>query len=195
MDDDRKLTFGGRRALNIIGTPNTKLYREEKYPEANTTALREPDKKILDEIDGKHSVRQIISGAGLDFETGLHSIAWLMQTGYVYSSEVIERILQEHSDKLAFFAEIFSDPEHDQEFWEKVIADIVSGDEELGECAPGLSWEGLSPAVKEPPPSPVQLREYFVNVMVALYDKAEEILGADAVLAKRILLDSRRPSM
>ncbi|MBD3284893.1 hypothetical protein GF359_00860 [candidate division WOR-3 bacterium] len=194
MNDERKLTFGGRRAMNIIGTPNTKLYREEKYPEAGTHALREPDKKILNHIDGKSSVRQIISEAGVDFETGLHSIAWLMQTGFVYSSEVIERILQEHSDKLAFFAEIFADAEHDEEFWEKVISDIVSDNPELEDKAPGLSWEGLSPTVKPPPPSPAQLKDYFINVMVALYDKAEEILGPDAVLAKRILLDSRRPS-
>ncbi|GAI05292.1 unnamed protein product, partial [marine sediment metagenome] len=34
-------------------------------------------------------------------------------------------------------------------------------------------------------------REYFLQLFISLYDKAEEIFGSEAVLAKRILLDVR----
>lgn len=176
--------------MSIIGTPNTRLFRESRYAGADTHALRDSDKLILNEIDGKRTVRQIISDAGLDFETGLHSIAWLMQTGIVYSGEVVEKTLQEQSDKLAFFAEIFTDEKHGQDFWEDAIKSIIKDKPELVKLGPGLSWEGLSASLSEPLPSPSQIKEYFLFLFVALYDKAEEILGADAVLAKRILLDS-----
>ncbi|MBN2380524.1 hypothetical protein JXM67_12055 [candidate division WOR-3 bacterium] len=189
--NERKLTFGGRRALNIIGTPSTKLFREHEGWPGDSHALRDADKQILNQVDGRRNVRQIIDAAGVDYETGLHSIAWLMKTGFVYSGEVVEGLLHEQSDRLAFFTEIFSDAEHDEEYWEGVIASIIKDKPEFRDLAPGLTWEGLSPNLAEPLPSPSQLKDYFVHVMVALYDKAEEILGADAVLAKRILLDAR----
>lgn len=186
--DERKLTFSARRALTIVGSAQTRLFKETES-QIDNQALREQDRLILKSVDGKRSVREVISQAGLDFEEGLHSVAWLVRTGFVYSDQEVARLIQEQSDRLAMFAELFSDREHGLEFWQTRISEIINRDSSLAGLAPGISWDDLNPEVIEPIPSPAQVRDYFLHLFVAMYDEAEEIYGTQAVLAKRILLD------
>lgn len=186
--DERKLTFSARRALTIVGSAQTRLFKETES-QIDNQALREQDRLILKSVDGKRSVREVISQAGLDFEEGLHSVAWLVRTGFVYSDQEVARLIQEQSDRLAMFAELFSDREHGLEFWQTRVSEIINRDSSLAGLAPGISWDDLNPEVIEPIPSPAQVRDYFLHLFVAMYDEAEEIYGTQAVLAKRILLD------
>lgn len=187
--DERKLTIGARRALTVIGSAESKLFKSSEAHAPDDKALREQDRSILDAVDGKRSAREVIQASGLDYELGLHSIAWLVQTGFLYSTESLQRYVEQQADRLALFVDLFSDAEHDAEFWESRINSIIKGSPELKDTMPGLGWEGITPRVSEPFPAPGEIREYFLSLFVPLYDTAEEIFGSQAVLAKRILLD------
>lgn len=191
--NERRLTFSARRALAIIGSFETKLFRESEYTEADSKALREQDLKVLEEVDGDRTAREIITAAGVDLETGLHSLAWLVRTGFLYSSDAVERLLDDQADRLALFAELFSNTQHGPEFWQDEVERLVGTNPELVKLAPALSWEweGLNPKLSGSVPSLMQVRDYFLNLFIALYDRAEELFGTESVLAKRILLDVR----
>jgi len=187
--DERKLTFGARRALTMIGSTKTRILKEKESLSAK--ALRKQDMKILEAVDDKKDVSEVIMASGLDQETALHSIAWLLNTGFIYSDQTLFRILQKETDRLVLFTEVFRDPSHDIGFWQKVLASIADSNSTLKKLAPGLEWDGLNPKLADPLPTPSQLKDYFLELYVALYDKAEEFLGTEAVIAKRILLDVR----
>ncbi|TET22646.1 MAG: hypothetical protein E3J71_05140 [Candidatus Stahlbacteria bacterium] len=187
----RRLTFGARKALAVIGSLEAKLFRSSQESKLTPKALRKQDRLILEAVDGKRSAREAILASGLDYEIGLHSIAWLVQTGFLYSSETLKRYLEHQADRLALFVDLFSDVEHDADFWENEIDSILKETGELNDALPGLSWEGITPHISEPFPAPEAIREYFLQLFISLYDKAEEIFGSEAVLAKRILLDVR----
>jgi hypothetical protein len=187
--DERKLTFGARKALAVIGSLEARLFRSEGGKGADTKALREQDMVILEQVDGKRSVREVILASDLDYEVGLHSIAWLVRTGFLYSGETLQKYLEKQADRLALFIDLFSDSGHTVDFWEKEIASIIKNTPDFKDGLAGLAWEGITPRVSEPYPAPSDVDEYFLQVFIALYDKAEDIFGAQAVLAKRILLD------
>ncbi|MCK4334444.1 hypothetical protein KAX06_06650 [candidate division WOR-3 bacterium] len=189
--DKRRLTFGARKALAVIGSLEAKLFRSSQETELTPKALREQDRLILEAVDGERSAREAILASGLDYEVGLHSIAWLVQTGFLYSGESLQRYVEHQADRLALFVDLFSDVEHDAEFWENEIDSILQEADELKDALPGLSWEGIIPHISEPFPAPEEIREYFLQLFISLYDKAEEIFGSEAVLAKRVLLDVR----
>lgn len=189
--DKRKLTFGARKALTVIGSLEAKLLRSSQESKLTLKALRKQDILILEAVDGKRSARGVILASGLDYEIGLHSIAWLVQTGFLYSSETLQRYLEHQADRLALFVDLFSDAGHDTEFWETRIDSILKELPELKDTLPGLVWDGITPRITEPAPEPAEIREYFLQLFISLYDKAEEIFGSEAVLAKRILLDVR----
>lgn len=187
--DERKMSFGARRALAIIGSTNALLLREPSAEEADSKALREQDRKVLDAVDGKRNAREVVSTAGLELETGLNSLAWLIRTGFIYSVETVRLEVERQADRLELFVELFSDSGHGVEFWQKVIADTVKENPALNKTMPSIQWDGLSPRISEPSPSPSKIREYFLELFVSLYDNAEEIFGSESVIAKRILLD------
>ena len=189
--DKRRLTFGARKALAVIGSLEAKLFRSSQETELTPKALREQDRLILEAVDGERSAREAILASGLDYEVGLHSIAWLVQTGFLYSGESLQRYVEHQADRLALFVDLFSDVEHDAEFWENEIDSILQEADELKDALPGLSWEGIIPHISEPFPAPEEIREYFLQLFISLYDKAEEIFGSEAVLAKLVLLDGR----
>ncbi len=189
--DERKMSFGARRALAIIGSTNALLLRERSAREADSKALREQDRQVLEAVDGKRNAREVVAKAGLELETGLNSIAWLIRTGFIYSGETVRLEAERQADRLGLFIELFADPSHGVEFWQKVIGDTVKANPALGKAVPGIKWDGLSPKISEPSPSPGEIREYFLELFVSLYDKAEGIFGSEAVIAKRILLDVR----
>lgn len=187
--NERKLTIGARRALSFIGSLEARLFKTSEQNAPDPKALRRQDRSILDKVDGKRSVREVIGACGLDYEVGFHSIAWLVSTGFLYSSETLQRYLQNQADRLALFVDLFSDAGHDAEFWENRIDSIIRESPELKDALAGLSWEGITPMISEPFPAPNQIQEYFLQLFTRLYDTAEEIFGSQAVLAKRILLD------
>ncbi len=187
--DERKMSFGARRALAIIGSTNSLLLRERSAKEADSKALREQDRKVLDAVDGKRNAREVVSAAGLEFENGLNSLAWLIRTGFIYSAETVRLEVDRQADRLGLFVELFSDSGHGAEFWQKVIVDVVKGNLMLQKIVPSIQWDGLSPRISDPPPSPGEIREYFLELFVSLYDRAEEVFGSESVIAKRILLD------
>jgi len=189
--DKRRLTFGARKALTVIGSPEAKLFRSSQETKLTLKALREQDRLILEAVDGKRSAREAILASGLDYEVGLHSIAWLVQTGFLYSGESLQRYVEHQTDRLALFVDLFSDAGHDAEFWDNRIDSIIKESPELKDTMPGLGWEGITPHISEPFPAPEEIREYFLQLFISLYDKAEEIFGPEAVLAKRVLLDVR----
>jgi len=189
--DKRRLTFGARKALAVIGSLEAKLFRSSQESKLTPKALRKQDRLVLEAIDGERSAREAILASGLDYEVGLHSIAWLVQTGFLYSGESLQRYVEHQADRLALFVDLFSDVEHDAEFWENEIDSILQEADELKDALPGLSWEGIIPHISEPFPAPEEIREYFLQLFISLYDKAEEIFGSEAVLAKRVLLDVR----
>lgn len=189
--NERKLTFSVRQALAIVGSLETRLYKASEKAEVDPKALRTEDRLIMDAVNDRRTAREVVARSGLDFETGLHSVAWLILTGFLYSATTVERLVEEQADRLALFAELFNDAAHRAEFWQTQIERLMTDDPELAELAPGLLWKGLTPQLKDRVPSPAQVREYFLRLFVALYDKAEEIFGAQSVLAKRILLDVR----
>lgn len=187
--DERKMSFGARRALAIIGSTNALLLRERSAKEADSKALREQDRKVLDAVDGRRNAREVISAAGLEFENGLNSLAWLIRTGFIYSAETVRFEVERQADRLGLFVELFSDSGHGVEFWQKVIADAVKGNPVLQNTVPSIQWDGLSPRISDLSPSPGEIREYFLELFVSLYDRAEEVFGSESVIAKRILLD------
>jgi len=153
--------------------------------------LRRQDKLVLKMVDGTRTVREVIQAAGVKFEQGLHSLAWLAKTGFVYSSQTVYEELDRQADRLALFVDLFSDSKHGLEFWESQVQELAANNPELGRIAPGVRWDGLVPKITEPLPSPQEVKDYFLNLFVALYDRAEQIFGPEKVLAKRILLDVR----
>lgn len=188
--DERKLTFSGRKALAIIGSTQSQLYRS-KAVEPSSKALRDPDKKLLEAVEDGLTVRDIIKSAGVEFEEGLHCLAWLVRTGFCYSGQTVYKEVESQTDKLALFVDLFSDDTHGIEFWEKEVDQIVRSNSDLKKAATRIAWEGLVPKLSEPLLSPRQVAEYFLNLFVALYDRAEKLYGTKMVLAKRILLDVR----
>lgn len=187
--NERRLTFSARQALAIAGSAESVLYKTGQELEAEPKALRKQDRLIIRAVDGKRTLREVVSAAGLEFEPGLHSVAWLILTGFLYSSDTVRRLLQKQAERLALFAELFSDREHQTGFWEDQVAESTKPDSDLSNLAPGISWEGLWPSVSKTLPSPAILKEYFLRLFVMLYDQAEKIFGTRSLLAKRILLD------
>jgi hypothetical protein len=184
--DERKMSFGARRALGIIGSINARLIKDSGVKESDSKALREQDRSILDAVDNQRNARDVISKSGLEFETGLHSVAWLIRTGFIYSSETARLQLERQTDKLSMFVELFSDSSHGQGFWLGFIDKHVTG-----KPIPGIVWDGLLPSISDSPPSPSEIKDYFVELFITLYDEADKIFGAESVIAKRILLDVR----
>ncbi len=189
--DDRKLTFGARRALAIIGSLEGRLFRGVGESEDGNKALREQDRQILLEVDGGKTVREVISSAGLELEEGLHSIAWLINTAFVYSETTIAKMISRQADRISMFAELFSDKDHGFAFWQDVIDKAIKTNVELKSKLPGIKWDELLPQLTDPLPSPNEIEEFFLHLFIELYDKAEELYGSQAVMAKRILLDIR----
>ncbi len=189
--NERKLAFSARKALSIIGSLETRLFRESEHTEIDRKALREQDIKVLEEVDGNRTAREIIQAAGIDFEAGLHSLAWLVGTGFIYSSDAVKKLLEEQSDRLALFAELFGDTDHNEEFWQDEVERVVTSNPDFETMTEVISWDGLTPKLTAAIPSPAKAREYFLSLFVALYDRAEEVFGTESVLAKRILLDVR----
>ncbi|NLI99088.1 hypothetical protein GX441_10575 [bacterium] len=184
--DERKMSFGARRALGIIGSINAKLIKDSGLRESDSRSLREQDRLILETVNGQRNARDVISRSGLEFETGLHSVAWLIRTGFIYSTETARLELERQTDRLSMFVELFSDSSHGQDFWQGYIDKHVTG-----KPIPGIVWDGLIPSIAESPPPPSEIKDYFIELFISLYDEAEKIFGAESVIAKRILLDVR----
>jgi gas vesicle protein len=187
--DERKMSFGARRALAIIGSTSAVLLREKSARDADSKALREQDRQVLESVNDKRNAREVVASAGLEFETGLNSIAWLIRTGFIYSAETVKLETERQADRLELFVELFSDHAHGREFWQEAVAGAVRDNSSLEKAVPGIRWDGLSPEMPDPSPSPARVREYFLELFVSLYDRAEEVFGSEAVIAKRILLD------